>query len=78
MNIKLSNKAYDIIKWILLKVVPALIVLIGTLSKIYDFEELANTINLTISAFALFFATILGISTYNYNKDNQVKVEKVK
>lgn len=75
---KLSNKAYDIIKWILLKVVPALIVLIGTLSKIYDFEELANTINLTIGAFALFFTTILGISTYNYNKDNQVKVEKEK
>lgn len=65
----LSDKTFKIIRWILLKVVPALIVLIGTLSKIYDFEELANTINLTIGAFALFFTTILGISSYNYKKD---------
>lgn len=65
---KLSNKTYDILKWVLLKVVPALIILIGTLGKIYDFETIANTINLTIGAVALFFSSILGISSKNYYK----------
>lgn len=67
---KLTNKQYDICKWILLTCVPALIVLISALGKIYDFEELANTINLTIGAFAIFFRSILGISTKNYKKGN--------
>jgi hypothetical protein len=66
---KLKNKTYDILKWILLKVVPALIILIGTLGKIYDFETIANTINLTIGAVALFFSSILGISSKNYYKN---------
>ena len=65
---KLTNKQYDICKWILMTVIPALIILISALGKIYDFEELANTINLTIGAFAIFFRSILGISTKNYNK----------
>lgn len=68
---KLSNKTYDILKWILLKVVPALIILIGSLGKIYNFQELANTINLTIGAVALFFSSILGISSKNYYKDKE-------
>lgn len=68
---KLSNKTYDILKWVLLKVVPALIILITTLGKIYNFEEIANTINLTIGAFALFFSTILGISSKNYYKEKE-------
>ena len=68
---KLSNKIYDILKWILLKVVPALIILIGTLGKIYNFEAIATTIMLTIGAFELFFSTILGISSKNYYKDKE-------
>lgn len=68
---KLSNKTYDNVKWVLMTVIPALILLISTLGKIYDFESMANTINLTIGAFALFFRTILGISSANYNKKGE-------
>ena len=75
---KLSNKVYDIIKYCLFKAVPATIALISTLSVIYHFEDVAVIINLTISAVATFVGTLAGISTKNYYKNQEVKVEKVK
>lgn len=63
---KLSNKVYDILKWILFIFVPAFNVLLGTLGTIYGFET--ETIILTIDAIALFLGTIVGISNYNYKK----------
>ena len=68
---KLSNKTYDILKTILTKVVPALIFLIGTLGEIYHFEDIANTINLTIGAIATAVGMALGISSKNYYKDKE-------
>lgn len=65
---KLKNKTYDILKWILITVIPALILLITTLSTLYHFEELSNIICLTISAIATFISSILGISISNYKK----------
>ena len=63
---KLSNKVYDILKWVLFIFVPAFNVLLGTLGTIYGFET--ETIILTIDAIALFLGTIVGISNYNYKK----------
>ena len=73
---KLSNKAYDIIKYCLFTVVPALITLISTLGAIYHFDT--EIITLTIGAIATFIGALVGVSNYNYNKDQKVKVEKVK
>ena len=61
---KLSNRVYDILKWVLVIFIPALIVLISRLGGIYHFES--DTIIETIGAFATFFGVILGISTINY------------
>ena len=63
---KLSNRAYDIIKYALFIFIPAFNVLLGTLGSIYGFET--ETITLTIDAVALFIGTIAGISNYNYKK----------
>lgn len=65
---KLKNKTYDILKWVLITVIPALILLITTLGTIYDFEDVSNIICLTISAIATFISSILGISSSNYKK----------
>lgn len=65
---KLKNKTYDILKWVLIKVIPALILLITTLGTIYNFEDVSNIICLTISAIATFISSILGISSSNYKK----------
>ena len=65
---KLKNKTYDILKWVLITVSPALILLITTLGTIYNFEDISNIICLTISAIATFISSILGISSSNYKK----------
>ncbi len=65
---KLKNKTYDILKWVLITVIPALILLITTLGTIYNFEDVSNIICLTISAIATFISSILGISSSNYKK----------
>ena len=66
---KLSNRTYDILKWVLVIFIPALIVLISKLGGIYHFDT--DTIIETIGAFAAFFGVILGISTYNFRADKK-------
>lgn len=63
---KMNNSIYNLLKWILMIFVPALITLIGTLGQIYGFNT--EIIILTISAIATFLGAITGISSYNYNK----------
>lgn len=63
---KLNNKVYQFLKWFLIIFTPALITLIGTLGKIYNFDT--ETITLTIGAIATFLGVITGISNYNYKK----------
>lgn len=61
----LSDKQYNILKKILINVVPPLIALIAGLGSLYNFD--ANLINGTIGLFATFFAGVLGVSKHNYN-----------
>ena len=63
---KLNDKVYNVLKWLLIIVVPATITLIGTLGQIYKFDT--EVIVLTISAVATFLGAITGISNYNYKK----------
>lgn len=68
---KLNDKLYEFLKWFLILFIPALNVLIVSLSTIYKFD--AEVIVLTISAFATFLGAITGISTKNYNKEQNLK-----
>ena len=65
----LSNKQYDIIKWVVVLLLPALSVLVGTLGQAYGFvhTDLAVT---TINAVTVFLGVITGVSTYQYNKED--------
>lgn len=63
----MSNKVYDILKWIAQLGLPALGVLYFALAGIWGFpfgEEVVGT----ITAVDTFLGAILGISTVNYNK----------
>lgn len=65
---KLSNKAYDIIKWVAQYLLPALGALYFALSQIWGLpygEEIVGT----ITAIDAFLGAILGISTVNYKKE---------
>lgn len=64
---KLNNKVYDILKWILLILTPALTLLITTLGGLYNFDT--KVINGTISAIATFLGALIGVSSSNYNKN---------
>lgn len=66
---KLKNKTYNMFKWLLITVIPAIILLISTLGTIYNFNT--EIITLTISAIATFIGTITGISNYNYKKEEK-------
>lgn len=62
----LPNKVYDVLCWLLKVFTPALILLISTLGVIYNFDT--EVVTLTIGAIATFIATLIGISSINYNK----------
>ena len=64
---KLSNRAYDILKWIAQILLPALGALYFALSKIWGFPFPAEVVG-TISAVDVFLGAILGISTDQYRK----------
>ena len=67
---KLSNKAYDILKWIAMIFLPAVSALYFGLSQIWGFpygEEIVGTLALIDT----FLGALLGISSANYWKENK-------
>lgn len=62
----MSNKLYDILKWILLVAVSPTIALITGLGELYCFDT--TVIVGTISLFATFFGALLGVSNVKYKK----------
>ena len=66
---QMSNKFYDIMKYLLLIFVPALLVLIEGLGILYNFDT--KLIIGTISLVATFLGTCLKISSDNYKISNK-------
>ncbi|WP_165005992.1 MULTISPECIES: phage holin [unclassified Enterococcus] len=65
---KLNNSTYDIIKWVVSIVLPALAVLVGGLGKVYGYEHTDIAVT-TITAVTTFLGTILQVSNKNYKKN---------
>ena len=67
---KISNKLYDILKWLVIIVLPALATLYKALSAVWAWPY-ANEVVTTITAADTFLGAVLCISaaTYNYNKE---------
>lgn len=65
---KIPDKVYDVLKWILMIVVPAFITMFSFLAKAWAWQIPVEAIVGTISAIATFVGVCVGISTYNYNK----------
>ena len=69
---KLSNKAYDVLKFIAQIALPAAATLYFTLAGIWGFpygEEIVGT----ITAIDTCLGVLLGVSTSKYKKDSEVK-----
>jgi hypothetical protein len=65
---KLPNKVYDVLKWIVVIFLPALNTLIFALGGVLGFET--NVICGVISAVTVFLGALIGVSTYSYKKEN--------
>ena len=72
---KLNNKVYDVLKWIVIIVLPALSVLYGTLAKIWGLPYEAE-IPLTINAVDLFLGALIGISHATIKAEKE-KIENI-
>lgn len=66
---KMSNKFYDVTKWIALIAMPAIAVLYESLAGIWGLPY-AEQIPATITAVDLFLGVLLGVSTAAYKKSN--------
>ena len=64
---KITNKVYDIIKWIVVIVIPAVITLYSTLGNIWGFPYVIE-ITGTLAAIDVFLGVIMKISGVSYNK----------
>ena len=68
MAMKITNKAYDAIKWIVVIVIPAVITLYSTLGGIWDFPYVQE-ITASLAAVDVFLGVIMKISSASYNKE---------
>lgn len=65
MNI--SNKLYDILKWIGITVMPALLTLYGVIGTTCNLEYTEQVITIGTAVIAC-YNTILGVQSMSYNK----------
>lgn len=64
---KMSNKVYDVLKWVALVVLPALAIFYESLANIWGLpypEQIPETIMIV----DLLLGTLLGVSSANYKK----------
>ncbi len=64
---KLNDKVYDILKWLVMIVLPAIGTLYAALSAVWGWP-MTEEVTTTISAVTTFLGVLLGISTAQYNK----------
>lgn len=65
----MSNKLYDVLKWIAMVVLPAIGTLYFALAGIWGFPY-AEQVGGTITAVVTFLGVVLGISSTQYKKKN--------
>ena len=70
---KLSNEQYDVAKRTVTVVVPAAIAVITGLGVLYKFDT--SAITGTIALVATFAGTVLGVSSKNYQKEQEAAAE---
>lgn len=70
LPIRLTDRQYDVLKWIISVVLPALIVFIGIVMQTFNYAH--TDVFLTIAvALETFLGTIFKFAEYNYDKEEQ-------
>lgn len=73
-TMKMSNKIYDVLKWIAMFLLPGLGTLYFALSGIWGLPYGEQIVG-TITAIDTFLGVILGLSSSKYNKENSSKTK---
>lgn len=68
---KISNKLYDILKWLVIIVLPALATLYAALAAVWAWPNPDQVVT-TITAADTFLGAVLCISSATYNKGGDV------
>lgn len=58
----MNSKLYEVLRWVIWIVIPAIGVLISTLAKAWGWNIPIDAILTTLSAISLFLGTVLGIA----------------
>lgn len=66
----MSNKTYDILKWITLVFLPALTTFVGVILNCFNYESTDIVLTIMIG-FDTFLGSLLGISNINYKNNNK-------
>lgn len=64
----LSNKNYEIMKWITMIALPAISVFIGAVGMELGISD-PDTLVTILNAITVLMGSLIGVSTLNYNKD---------
>ena len=67
---KMSNKVYNVLKWVCITLIPALIALYGTVGATLDLPY-TQTVLTIAGAVNGCLGTCLGISSHNYHKGQE-------
>ncbi len=68
----MNDKLYDVLKWIAMILLPALGTLYFALAGIWGFPYAEQVVG-TVTAVDTFLGVLLGISTSQYNKSNNMQ-----
>lgn len=71
---KLSNKAYDVLKWLSLIFFDAVGVLYKTLAAVWGWP-FGDEVMTTCAAVSVFIGALIGVSTAQYNAEKESSAE---
>lgn len=66
----MSNKVYDVLKWIVTVVLPALLTLFGVIGATLELSYTDTVITIGTAVITC-LGTIIGVSSINYNAKNK-------
>ena len=75
MTFTMSNKVYDVLKWLVLIVLPACSGLYAALAGVWGWGYVEQ-VTTTLSAVSLFIGALIGVSTANYKPEDSIKKGK--
>ena len=68
---QIPGKAYDILKWVAIIVIPALVIFIKTVFPVWNIPY-AEQIATTLTAIGLLIGALIGVSTIGYNHQQKL------